>query len=481
MNADKTCTASFNTKPDLVASALGGPSSTGAGSTIAVTDTTKNNSGGPAFPGTSNTKFWLSTNNVLDGSDVPLGARAVPSLNPGGTSAGSTNVMIPANTIPGSYFVIAQADADNSIPETNEGNNTRTKAITITAPDLTVSVLTAPAVAGQGQSIAVSDTTKNAAGAGVAPISTTTFYLSTDNVLDAGDVAIGSRAVPTLAAGATDAGTTNVTIPAATTGGSYFVIAKADGPGAIAESIETNNTRSKAITIGPDLTVSVLGAPATSGAGLTIAVTDTTKNATGRSDSQSSTTAFYLSSDATLDGADTPIGNRSVGTLVAGATSAGSTNVTIPAGTAAGTWFIIANADDSNTNSETNETNNTRSKSIAIGPDLTVTAITAPATATHGATINVKPTTKDSGGGSAGASSTKIYLRPPSGADVFLGTRSVPPLAPGATDAVNVSVTIPGGTAPGSGYFIVAVADDGNAVAETNEVNNTKTKAITIN
>ncbi len=484
MDADKTCTAAFNTKPDLIVSVLGAPGTTGAGQTIAVTDTTKNNNaGGPAYPGTSNTKFWLSTNTTLDGGDALLGARAIPALGPNAANAGSTNVVIPAGTANGSYFIIAQADGDGGVPETSEGNNNRTKAITIASSDLTVSGLTAPTVAGQGQIISVTDTTKDSSTTVQAPASTTTFYLSTDPVLDAGDVFLGIRAVPALAPGATNVGTTSLTVPASTAGGSYNIIAKADNPGLVAESNETNNTRSKAITIGPNLSVSALGAPASSGAGLTIAVTDTTKNATGRSDAPASATTFYLSSDATLDGADSVIGSRSVGPIASGATNSGSTNVTIPAATGPGTWYVIAKADGPDVVSETSESDNTRSKSIVIGPDLTVSTLAAPGSAARGATISVTPTTKNAGAGSAGASVTKIYLSTDTvfnASDVFLGTRPVGALVPGATSAGAVSVTIPGSTTVGS-YFIIAVADDGNAVPETNETNNTRTKPITIN
>ena len=52
--------------------------------------------------------------------------------------------------------------------------------------------------------------------------------------------------------------------------GNYFIIAKADSPLAITETNETNNILSKAITIGADLSVSVLAAPAKSGAGLSV-------------------------------------------------------------------------------------------------------------------------------------------------------------------------------------------------------------------
>jgi subtilase family serine protease len=138
-------------------------------------------------------------------------------------------------------------------------------------------------------------------------------------------------------------------------------------------------------------------------------------------------------------------------------------------------------ADDPNAVFETSETNNTRAKSIAIGPDLIVLTIAAPLSAHPGQTINVTPTTRNQGGGRSGVSSTtKIYLRPPSGPDTFLGSRTVPALAPNTSSVGVVSVTIPVGTPTGS-YNLFVVADDGNAVVETIEANNTKLKAITIN
>ncbi len=52
-------------------------------------------------------------------------------------------------------------------------------------------------------------------------------------------------------------------------------------------------------------------------------------------------------------------------------------------------------------------------------------------------------------------------------------------LTAGASSAGSTSVIIPSSIAAGT-YYIIALADDGNAVAETNETNNKKTKAITI-
>ena len=72
---------------------------------------------------------------MLDGSDTFLGSRNVDlPLAANGKSSGSTTVTIPLATVPGTYFVLAVADADGVgvVEETNEANNLRSRKITIT-------------------------------------------------------------------------------------------------------------------------------------------------------------------------------------------------------------------------------------------------------------------------------------------------------------------------------------------------------------
>jgi uncharacterized membrane protein len=54
-------------------------------------------------------------------------------------------------------------------------------------------------------------------------------------------VALGSRAIPALAPGASDTGTVTVTIPPGTPNGTFYVYAKADSGNAVGESYENNN------------------------------------------------------------------------------------------------------------------------------------------------------------------------------------------------------------------------------------------------
>ena len=474
---NNTRTVSMQIGPDLVVSAMSVPATAGAGGTITVTDTSKNQGLGVADPCV--TRFYLSANATLDAADTVLGERAVPALSAGQVSSGSTAVTIPAATAAGTYYVIAKADAGNAVPETAETNNTRANPTAI-GPDLAVSAISVPTTVGAGATITVTDTTKNQ-GAGEAGPAITRFYLSANTTIDAADTVLGERAVPALSAGQVSSGSTAVTIPAETAAGTYYVVAKADAGNAVPETAETNNTRASSTAIGPDLVVSAMSVPTTAGAGGTITVTDTTKNQSGGG-ADSTITRFYLSINTTFEAADTVLGERAVPALIAGQVSSGSTAVTIPAAAAAGMYYVIAKADAGNAVLETAETNNTRANSIAIGPDLAVSAMSVPTTAGAGATITVTDTTKNQGGGEAGSTITRYYLSTNTtydAADTVLAERAVAALSAGQVSSGSTAVTIPAATAAGM-YYVIAKADASNAVPETAETNNTRANSIAI-
>ena len=138
------------------------------------------------------------------------------------------------------YYILAQADADAVVVESQEGNNTALTSVRI-GPDLILSALSTPTPATAGSTISVTDTTRNQGG-DTAAASTTKLYLSTNTVLDAADVLLGSRTIPALAAGTSSTGTTAVTIPPGTAPGTYYLIAKSDADEAVAETHEGNNT-----------------------------------------------------------------------------------------------------------------------------------------------------------------------------------------------------------------------------------------------
>ena len=224
-----------------------------------------------------------------------------------------------------------------------------------------------------------------------------------------------------LLPGQSSAASTSLTIPAGAASGTFFIIAKTDADGLLAETSEANNTRTDTITIGPDLAVSALTAPATGGAGLPITVTDTTRNQGSGSTVIASTTSFYLSSNSTYSAGDVFLGSRAVGILGPGAASSAPTTFTIPASTLPGSYYIVARGDDGDAVPESDEGNNTRAVLIRLSPDLIVSALTVPATAAAGSIVSVSDTTKNQGQGTASATTTRFYL---SSNTVFEPTRT---------------------------------------------------------
>ena len=116
--------------PDLIVSSVIVTSPVTAGSQTSVTTSVTNQGGGAAGPTT--TRFYLSTNSTLEAADTLLvESRAVPALIPGASSSGATLVTIPAGTAPGTYYVLGKADADGSVSESVETNNSAARGIQV--------------------------------------------------------------------------------------------------------------------------------------------------------------------------------------------------------------------------------------------------------------------------------------------------------------------------------------------------------------
>jgi subtilase family serine protease len=461
--------------PDLSISSLSVPARGASGLVIQVTDTTTNLGTGVAPAST--TSLYLSSNLVLDTTDPLVGSRVVPELAPGSASTGTMQVTLPDGLSTGQYTLFAVADAPGTIGESKEYNNSRAGFMQV-GPDITLTALSAPSTAGAGSTILVSDTTANS-GMGTASASVTRFYLSEDFNLDSGDQLLQGRNVPALDGGNSSSGSTNVTIPASTHDGNFYLIAKADGTDAVPECSETNNTRTWLIRIGPDLVVSAATAPSRAAAGLPVDVTETTQNS-GTGNAAASVTAIYLSTNTLLDSADQRLGSRSVPTLGPGGASAKTTSVTLPA-ISAGTWYLIVSADDDRAITETVETNNTRAVTILVGPDLSVASFTLPFTLAAGATVSVGDSVKNVGAATAGASVIRFYLSANTlfeSGDTLLGERTVGSISPNLTNGGTTSLTIPSGLS--GTYYIFAIADGTNLVQEASEGNNSFLRLVQI-
>jgi subtilase family serine protease len=75
---------------------------------------------------------WEPERCKVAAADVWLASRSVPLLATGASSVcPQTAVTIPPGTASGDYYVLAVADADNTVTESNENNNVTAKPLTI--------------------------------------------------------------------------------------------------------------------------------------------------------------------------------------------------------------------------------------------------------------------------------------------------------------------------------------------------------------
>lgn len=348
--------------PDLIMTALDMPAVVAPGATLTASYTIQNK--GNTGAALSVLELFWSANTSLEAADAFLARIDVAPLAPTGTASGQLSFVAPADAALGTYYVIARADSSNVVTESSETNNTMRATVRV-GGDLVVSDLSAPASVGAGASFVMIDTTKNSGSVGVDQ-SGTQFYLSPDAVLSASDQLLGGRAVPALAAGGTSTASTTLAVPGGTASGLYYLFAKADAANGVAETQESNNTAIRSVRVGPDLVASISSVTTPVTAGSTTVVRESITN-NGGGDAGASTVKFYLSKNSALDASDVTLAEtRAVDALPPGGSSAGVTSVTVPAGTAPGVYYLIAQADGFAAVAESAESNNTHARTFRV-------------------------------------------------------------------------------------------------------------------
>ena len=162
--------------------------------------------------------------------------------------------------------------------------------------------------------------------------------------------------------------------------------------------------------------------------------------------------------------------------------------VTLPGDIPVGTYFLLACADDLGVVIESAEADNCRVAPTQVAVQLsnyTVTTVSnPPALIGPGGRLTVTDTTRNTTGVPAAASTTRYYLSldtARSGDDVLLtGARAVPALAALASSMGTATVTLPGDTPVGA-YFLLACAEDLDAVLESDETDNCKASSTQVN
>ncbi len=235
-------------------------------------------------------------------------ARPPAPLAPGVAYSKKVSLKVPDDLAPGPYSLVLVADDSKLVTETDEANNRRAIPITVTAPDLVLTALTAPAAVTTQASISVSWSVKNQGDAAATMAWNDRIYLSTTAFCCFGNpvVATASRPAP-LAPGASYTATKLLTVPNVPAG-SYFLHVNADDGLAIGESDEGNNHRTIPIAVTtPDLVAADLTAPASVRAQQVVSLGWTVSNPGSGAAKAPWMDVVYLSADPTCCAGDTAL------------------------------------------------------------------------------------------------------------------------------------------------------------------------------
>ena len=430
--------------------------------------------------------------NSLDGVDGGF-------LADGGLSIVAVTATAATTTPPatGEYYVLVKADATDVVVEASKANNVgSTTTAFVQGVDLVATSISGPVSTGGGnpESFPVSFFNRGPTPAGNVGYR---ILLSVDQVLDASDFVLfnGTR---TVSGGETITTTVAVTIPANAPNGQFYYLLQIDPTDVIVEANETNNVAVSAArvdvrradlvneqvnfvdtTTGMETTNARFGEP--------VRMKVRFRN-TGGANANNFRVAFVLSTDSSLSLlSDTYVCDQLLPLVAPSSTSTETTlDCTLPlrnaAGLAFGTgqYFVFGVVDSTGAVFETNKSNN----SLMLGPiritapgvDLTVTSVTAPASAGVGEVVPVVRTLRNIGNVDAPAvpyryyasandiiTSDDVLLRVVDNGGVLHDEGTVT-LAKNTGDTATELVRLPGTMAAGT-YYVGCIIDPAFTVA----------------
>ena len=508
-----------NDVPDLVMKTITDPPlQKPQGQGFAATYKVKNTGAVPAAA--SLVKFSLvPTVAGATGIDLKLADdETVGLLGPGATFTNTLTVTVRAETLPGTYRMKACADYKKTVSEFEENDNCLTSVGTVQVtpqPDLVVDkavVVGAPLTINQGETLPTIKVTVRNAGLLDAAASTMKFRLASTGVTPPISKNLkGTLAVPAVPGGTIVKLTATPSVDVETIPGSYIVSACVDAEktpaqplGTVQESSESNNCTPApgtltvtGLPLSPaDLAVTALTPPpATRLPGETLSLTATVRNSNSATGASPITTSkFYLVNAVVNPTTSKNLkGVQIVDPLAVGATNATAVTVEVYGDTVPGSYFLQACADGEKQLHEVEEDDNCLTSPSPINvlpvPDLEMTAIgNPPAALVAGQSFPAATTYSVTNvGGVASLSSTAkfslistvvgaipIALKGTVPADL-----AVPALNPGQVFNHSVSLKVRADTPPGS-YALLGCADSGKVIAETDEDDNCKAAATTI-
>jgi CARDB/Fibronectin type III domain len=472
------------------------PSTVAAGGAVALPAWAVRNDG-TATSNPVRAGVYLSTDATITASDLQL--RLVFISNPlepgGGRGALAETLTIPGTTVPGSYYIGVLADVTNETPESDEENNFKSAALTVTA---------APAIALSSTSLTIAATV-----AGPNPAAQTVDVENggggTLGGLAVGPIAYGAGQPEGWLAAALDGPTTPATLTLQATigtlpAGTYSAVVPVTSPVAANSPVAVSVTFTVAAPVLADLVVTgrdggqLTVTPTTVAPGGTTTLSGWTVRNDGAAPSGDFGGAIYLSTDTTITAGDVQLIWFPNSVLPPGGSESYATYpLIVPVNTAPGSYYVGLLVDVGEGTPESNENNNFVSTPLTVVaplPDLTVSgADGAPFTVTptsvaQGGTVSISAfTLANVGAVASGSFTVGLYLSsdPVLTPDDVRMTEDVHPgLAAGASEVYpGGSLPIPSSTPVGS-YYVGFLVDYTAVIAESNEGNNAVSAALTV-
>jgi subtilase family serine protease len=397
--------------PNLIITNVTVPTTATAGQTITLSWTGKNDGSGTTVSNWYDSVVFSKNNIYGDSDDIYLTEQYISSsnglpLDPNETYTVNRTVTLPSGAV-GSGYLLFKTDVYNYQTETNENDNVYTQAIDIAGPNLIITNFTATSTATASQTITLSWTGKNdGSGTTVSNwydwvvFSKNNIYGDSDDLYLTGQYISSSNGLP-LDPNETYTVNRTVTLPSGAVGSGYLLF-KTDVYNNQTETNENDNVYTQAIDIGvPNLIITNVTVPTTASASQTITLSWTGKNdGSGTTVSNWYDWVVFSKNNIYGDSDDLYLTGQYISSsnglpLDPNETYTVNRTVTLPSG-AVGSGYLLFKTDVYNNQTETNENDNVYTQAIDIGvPNLIITNVTAPTTASASQTITLSWTGKN--------------------------------------------------------------------------------------
>lgn len=452
----------------------------------------------------STLKYYLSADATFDANDRLLGELNTRALLAGESLNLSTSFVYNASTMgaPGTKYLFFTTDANGVVNEGNEGNNVLSKALNVVSPtplevDLVPQNVEIPPIWTVGNELTISVDVVNQ-GTDNAPSSNLFVYLLDSATFDPTATPILNTTVETLTPGAETNKSFTFTYQEEYGTGQKYLYFVVDADGLIAETDETNNIVSNAVTVGSidssiDFTIGNITLPSSVVLEQSLQGDITLINQ-GETASPATTLRIYVSdytdpSDTlNVDTADL-VASLPVNALAGGETRTIPLDIFYSRLLGAGQKNIFFVVDSDDTVVELNELNNVEKRVIdGIPPadvDLVISSASVlPTAIIPGGQFTISATVQNVGTVATGTSTVlRVYLSDDEiidANDLILRGFTINDLAGGASQTVSRTETYLSSDPAGLKYILFA-ADLNNAVFEQSETNNLASRQLTVN